>query len=238
MRRKQVSFNVLRCRKGDDETVRITVRNPSGSEQTYDSLEEVPDGYRAIVEPFFRAESLPDPNVQPTCQRRTPRPKRVRSRQGENDLEIAYYWLDIMAAIGGAIVAGFSFWWTNKLIAGQWWILLPFPLAGCMLGIYWTLTFLINRTMLRADDRGLDIRHGPLFWPGSRFIPRQDIEQLFVSIHPRRYGFTYRLQAFLPHGNVVLVRDIRAPEEARSMERAIERRLGIKDRPVPGPQYR
>jgi hypothetical protein len=147
--------------------------------------------------------------------------------------------LNFLPLVGAGILAGFSAWWMWKILAGRGWMgFLPVALAGGELGVYWFLAFLLNRTTLRADDRGLDVRHGPLPWPGSRYLPRDQILQLYVTMHRTRRNINYRLMAMLPFHNAVLLRHVRTPEEALYFERALEKRLGIEDQPVPGPQYR
>jgi hypothetical protein len=246
--RTPLEIAVHRLRQQDAGRALIRVRRPSGDVQTYHSLHEVPAEYRALIEGLFHDERLPD--LEPWFDGESPRERsrpparsrrrRVRQRRNDRELILTYYWLEIMPVLGAALLTGFSAWWAWKLLAGRGWVgFLPLALAGCGLGVYWFLAFLLNHTTLRADNHGLTVRHGPLPWPGSRFLPRNDIRQLYVTMHRgRRSGLNYRLMAMLSFQNVVLLPHVRSAEEALYFERAIERRLGIEDRPVPGPQYR
>jgi hypothetical protein len=242
-----LEITVHRVRRQGAERALIRVRHSSGDGQTYHSLAEVPAEYRALIEGLFHDERLADleSRFDDDRPREGARPpahprRRVRQRRSARELVLTYSWFEILPVLGAALVAGYCAWWSWKLLTGRGWIgFLPLALAGCGLGVYWFLAFLLNHTTLRADHHGLTVRHGPLPWPGSHFLPRDDIVQLYVTMHRgRRSGISYRLRAMLPLQTVVLLPHVRSAEEALYFERAIEKRLGIEDQPVPGPQYR
>jgi hypothetical protein len=66
-------------------------------------------------------------------------------------------------------------------------------------GIYLTLTTLFNRTTLEASRESLSIHHGPLPWPGSRTIPRAELERLGIANRNQssKGPITYSLEAWL-----------------------------------------
>lgn len=105
---------------------------------------------------------------------------------------------------------------------------------------------LVNRTVVRADRTGFSIWHGPLPTPGRAFYPREDIEQVYIKRfegnQERRGPQVTATGFFIPHvllknGRSVPLKglsSVRDTDVARYYEEAIERALGIADRPVQG----
>jgi len=120
-----------------------------------------------------------------------------------------------------------------------------FPALHVAVGVglaYATVSGFVNRTVVEVD-RGdvLTVRHGPLPWPGATSIPVADIAQVFVTERTSRSDSesvqaSYAMNVLTRSGRrAVLVRGMLSSlEHALYIEQELERRLRIKDRPVPG----
>jgi hypothetical protein len=121
-------------------------------------------------------------------------------------------------------------------------IMLLFPVLHVIAGAYLAYTAItgfVNATTVTVSRRGVDVRHGPLPWPGNKTLSTEDIAQLYVS--PRQVSSknstqtVYDVTAVGPDNlEVVLVKGIENDNAALFMERRIETWLGIEDREVPG----
>lgn len=117
-----------------------------------------------------------------------------------------------------------------------------FPLVHVAVGCgltYWTFASLINTTTIDVGDRRLQIRHGPVPWPGERLLPVTDVEQFFTEEKVNRTkngeSRSYTLSVKLRNGNrVELIKGMSNAEEALFTEQQIERRLRIADAAVFG----
>jgi hypothetical protein len=101
---------------------------------------------------------------------------------------------------------------------------------------YVTLSGLCNRTRITVDGAGwLRLMHAPLgwFWTGQYHFAAAKIAQLYTVRDHRRDCYTLvAMDAGLCR--VDLLRNLVTYEDARFVERALERRLGIPDRRVEG----
>lgn len=132
-------------------------------------------------------------------------------------------------------------WYTIALTQGGPVPMLVVPLVHVAVGAgltYYVLCGYLNRTRVRAGNGRLQIRHGPLPWPGARDLLGSDLDQFFVTEEVRRTKngrrTFYRLQVRLQNGEIHKMLDVEARERALYIEQQIERRLGIEDRPMPG----
>ncbi len=95
----------------------------------------------------------------------------------------------------------------------------------------------VNQTQLVVRDGRLRVTHGPVPWPGGRDLLARSIEQLYCDLHEagRNNPETYRVWAVLRGGKrVLLIGDLLLGTHALFLEQAVERTLGIVDRPVAG----
>jgi hypothetical protein len=96
----------------------------------------------------------------------------------------------------------------------------------------------VNKTHIRADQRTLSVKHGPLPWPkGNKEIAIRNLQQLFVQEKSGNKGHKYHiLSAQLKDGKILtLLPNVSAtPEELLHLERSIEDYVGIPDHPVIG----
>lgn len=105
-----------------------------------------------------------------------------------------------------------------------------------LLFAYLFVQSLVNHTFIQVDSRQLSIESGPLALKGRlRVLKAADIDQLYVVMLSARSSVWYSLNARMAgRAPVVLVGGIDEVERAFYLERALEHRLGIADRPVEG----
>jgi hypothetical protein len=241
MKRNSLEFAVRRTRQNGVEQVNIEMRYPDGTTETYHSLNQVPEQYRGWVEKFLQPlpdvpETLPLPDDSgSTFTSGKPPGKKKKIRP----LNLTHYWCDVWAAAGALALAFFCYWNARHVFSGRdpwaWWVYLC--ILGMLGGVYLALVYLINRTTLVVDKKGLTVTHGPLPFRPSITIPRSELRQLFVRIESTRH-ITYSLCAKTNDGTHVLINGSNNPLELRRIEVLIEDRLGIVDEPVSGNQFR
>lgn len=134
------------------------------------------------------------------------------------------------------------FWYSVTIEGGAPLIFSLFPLIHVAVGVgltYATVAGFVNRTHITADPGRLRIRHQPLPWPGNRELPVSELEQLYCEEHVSRTrngtSVSYTLNAVLQGGRkLTLLKRLQDPGQAIYLEHAIEKHLGIANRPVPG----
>jgi hypothetical protein len=138
---------------------------------------------------------------------------------------------------------GFWFWVSARLDAPRAFFLFPLIHVAVGAGLaYVTLAFLLNRTVVEVDraDR-VTVRTGPVPWRRDVEIPSGEVAQVFST--EKRYrqqdgteNSLYAVEVLTRDGRrLPLVRGLMsAAEQALFLEEAIERRLGLPDRPVAG----
>ena len=125
---------------------------------------------------------------------------------------------------------------------GVEWMMILFPLGHVAAGIgltWYTVALFVNVTKVRIENDELRIWHGPLWVPGNRRLAANQIDQLFckerVNRHKNGTSVTYELLALLENGTRArLLKGYEELEEVLYLEQEIERRLGIRDRAMPG----
>ncbi|AKF04113.1 hypothetical protein [Sandaracinus amylolyticus] len=126
-------------------------------------------------------------------------------------------------------------WYAASIASGAPWIMLAFPLLHVAVGLtltYWSIAMLVNRTVVRVDDRTLAVEHGPLWWPGERTIDVARITQLLVrSRRAGRNGMHYALAAEVDGTVIDLLSRVPTKAEALYLEQTIEDHLSIIDDP-------
>ncbi|WP_425616462.1 hypothetical protein NA78x_000108 [Anatilimnocola sp. NA78] len=129
----------------------------------------------------------------------------------------------------------------NGLNAGAI-LFLVFPLIHVAVGVgitYACLCCFMNRTEIKLAGGELAVWHGPLPVFGSRRIPTMDIRQLYCTekFQRSKHGgsFVYTLSVLLQSGErIILIGNMREPDEVLYLERALEERLKLTDERVPG----
>ena len=115
----------------------------------------------------------------------------------------------------------------------------------CLIGIsltYFLFAGFMNTTVIKVTPSILSIRHGPLPWPGNEEGPSSGINQIYVK-EIKHYGsttkglsrkiyFDYSLNLVSHSGqDVTLIKGLEK-DQAKFIEKNIEKFLKIKDRKV------
>ncbi len=197
---------------------------------------------------FGFADRLGDADA-PTRRDRAavPMPKAITVEEWGRDVTIVRRWFSPMhvfliffcIAWDGFLV----FWYFMALTEGGPCIMIVFPIAHVAIGVgltYYTISGLLNRTVLKVASGTLTVRHGPLPWPGNHTIETAQLEQLYCTEHvstSKQGGSTthYRVNAALADGRKLrLLSGMSEVEQALFIEQKLEDHLGIKDQAVPG----
>lgn len=169
-------------------------------------------------------------------------------------LEITRKWfsvLHIFTAFFALVWCGFLVFWYSILASfsapGEevphfLLIFYLFPLIHVAVGIgllYYSLCGFVNKTTISVDWENLRIKHHPLPWRGNRTIPRSDVKQLYVKRQESRTrngtSITYDINLITQSGrDIKLVKGLPADEQARFIEREVEKYLHIENVPVRG----
>ncbi len=134
------------------------------------------------------------------------------------------------------------FWYGIALTADAPWIMIVFPIAHVAVGVgmtYATLAGFVNRTDVEVSRARLSIRHGPIPWLGNLDVSGRELTQLYSTeeINRGKNGTTttYTLNAIDRSGvKRKLLKGLTEIEQVLWLEQALERHLGIEDRPVEG----
>lgn len=174
-----------------------------------------------------------------------PMPKQFAVSNEPDTLEITRRWFSpkyIFIALFCVMWNGFLVFWYGAAASSGSLIMMLFPILHVAAGVYlayWTLAGFLNRTIIKVDQRHVEIRHQPLPWPGNRELAADEIDQLYCrqQVHHGRNGRTihYDVEMVSRDGRTLkLVSSLPRAEEALFIEYAVEDHLGIEDRAVPG----
>ena len=172
-----------------------------------------------------------------------PRPARFSLDESDGRMVIEWRWFRTknLAMIPFALFwCGFLFFWYQRALTNPRHdeLALLFPLLHVGVGlwlVYGIASNLVNRTRIVADDGGITITHGPLPARGRR-VERATLAQLFSeTVRGNRGSISFALAAVDSTGKRVrLVRNFDDADEPKWLEAVLERRLGIRNRPVAG----
>lgn len=203
-----------------------------------------------LAEALGRGESGRTPRTLDPSEVRVAIPEHIHIQNLGDELTISYRWF----RWGVLFLIPFCIAWNAFLIgwyamAGQMQempgpmriIFLVFPLGHVAVGlglIYAVLTMLFNRTTIRIRHGAMDIRHGPIFFPGNRTISVDDLDQLYCRSEHRRSSkggsqTTHTLHARLKNGAAVkLLSCTEGGDVLRAVEHLVEQHLGIRNEPA------
>jgi len=218
--------------KGESVSTRVRYRRTGGEWCEVDSTDDLPPDVRRAYEHVRKMTEFDADSVGDTPRLRFRRRRPTRSREVDRTLYLDHPWLDVFILLMVPIAAIYSAYlaWPG-LLAGGWtalgsWLLLVFAAAMS----YYGLCVLLNVTEYRIEEGWLKVRHGPLPWPGNVQIPTDQILQISTRVQHSRYSLSYSLWATVAGRHPVrLAEGIQTAAEAGSIERAIERHLGIED---------
>lgn len=153
-----------------------------------------------------------------------------------------FWWLSV-------VMLPFAILWDGYLVL--WYLGMQPPPSGPMLGfpmlyvvmgvgfMYYAIAGLVNRTRVTVGGGAVDVRIGPLPWPGSKRVEVSDIAQVYVEklVTRLRYSeyYSYQVNALTPQNRkLTLVSGLEDRDVALRLEQEIEKALGIPDEYVPG----
>lgn len=117
-----------------------------------------------------------------------------------------------------------------------------FPLIHVAVGVgltYATVAGFLNTTWVSIDPMQVEVKHGPLPWPGNKIFLRADIKQFFCerkTMHTKNGGVkhSYSVRVIDQAGKKSkFISSLENLDQARFIEQELERQLGIKDIAIP-----
>jgi hypothetical protein len=179
------------------------------------------------------------PNARPEA----PLPSGFSTIEADSWFKITHTWLPGGTCFGIVVtilVIGALAWWQwSTLKEGG--IIRALWLAVMAAIGYYGLALTLNRTDITVDSNTLNVRHGPVPWPGNRTIRTAAVRQLYCKkvTHRRKskwgnesFHYTYNVMLLTQRRTVPLVKRLGSMDEAVFIEQSIEKYLGITDIPV------
>jgi len=163
-------------------------------------------------------------------------PDHIRSTQDGSTLVLDVHWYHPVLWFLAALLACFC---KLALSSDLIW-LFGTPMIVVAYGI---VAGFFNHTRIAIGSGGVDVRVGPMPWPGTRRLEASEIKQVFSQKVPMSLGrgnvvpglFTYSVGVITPQDRKVwLISGLPDPKVALHIEHLIESAIGIKDRDVPG----
>jgi hypothetical protein len=182
------------------------------------------------------------PRERPSLRPKPALPESFRMEELDGTTTVAWRWFHV----GYVLLALICIAWTvlPALLYASWFEgdaptlatvgLLLFLGTGALLA-YMVLTGLVNTTRIEVSRDELRIQHGPLPWFGNVTRPGRELTQLYGQEVKGKHATTYKLLALDREGHeVLLLEHLDNKEQVLYLEQALERGLGIEDRPVDG----
>lgn len=173
----------------------------------------------------------------------TPQGIEVDNIRGELNITRRWFsWKYVAMAVFALFWNGFMIVWHAISLSGGVWFMSLFGLIHTGVGlwlIYYVLGGFLNSTRISIGLGGLQIRHGPIPFPGNKSVDVANIEQLYCKdrLHRGKNSqyYTYEVHLITKSGeHDKLLTGLDKEEHALYVEQEIERFLGIKNRPVQG----
>jgi hypothetical protein len=189
------------------------------------------------------AQQQPPPDQQ--TRERVTLPKGISTSSGDG-YAIHRKWFSgttIFFLIFGILWNGFVITWNTIAILGGDYTALLFSSVHTLVGIfiaYKVIADFLNTTTITVRFGELQLKHGPVPWPGSKTIPAGTIDQLYCKKHVSRSSkggssTSYTIQWVDREGKSrTLLGGFTKPEQALFIEQEVESYLGIQDRYVQG----
>ncbi len=191
------------------------------------------------------AETAAAQGAEPAVKRRdVPMPKGLTVVDFGTSIEITRRWfcpLFLFLLVFCVIWNGFVLVWHGMALVMGAGFMSCFGLLHTAVGIglaYYVVAGFVNSTKICADRSQVEVRHGPLPWPGAKNIPAGQIAQIYCreTISHGKNGPQYRYRVeIVRKGNTrwtLLTLD--DADQALYIEQELERHLGIEDRSVHG----
>ena len=169
-------------------------------------------------------------------------PPGISVSQERGELLIRHRWfkpLFIFLAFFALVWDCFMVGWFYAALTDGIYIMAAFGIihAGVGVGLtYYVIAGFFNTTTITVSRREIDVRHRPLFFPGTTLNPAL-LEQLYckekVHHNRRSTNYTYELHALAQDGtHKKLVGGLDEADQVLFLEQQIEAYLNIQDRPT------
>lgn len=191
----------------------------------------------ALPASVTNAKPIPRPEVE--------LPGRFTIDRANQTLAISWRWFSpaaVFLLFFAIFWNGFLIVWHTIALTQGAWFMSVFGLLHTGVGVflaYFVAAKFLNRTTVFASKEWLQVRIGPLPWPGRQDLRHEGIRQLFCKEKIKRgkngTTQTYQVEAVLD-GNLrkTLVKGLDNAEQAIFVEQQLEKYLGIGDVPVEG----
>lgn len=167
----------------------------------------------------------------------TPRPASIDLVDTGDRLTLTWRWPatpgKLMAAISSALVVAY-FYGLRSILTDDGGQVANAAVVGAMLLalIYLAVALCLNHTVISVDVQTLQVRHGPLPWPGKRHLPVSDISEVWCDLErtgdPYDASYQYDVRVRLRSQRVlVLLRGLNEADEAHFVKEQLERALRI-----------
>ncbi|MEZ4888216.1 MAG: zinc ribbon domain-containing protein [Chitinophagales bacterium] len=186
---------------------------------------------------LFQAYSVP---IKPEK-----RPKGVEIHLQDKELFLTYRWWTVrylFLLLLGALWNLSTIMWFVITLANDAYLMMAMGMVFAVGGIalqYVSIAGFLNTTMIKVDDFQLSVTHQPVFWFSVPKLRRDEITQLYCTLHINRgqnyTQYSYQLNVILKNGkHVCILKGINNADQAQYLEKEIEHFLKIKDRYVKG----
>jgi len=195
---------------------------------------------------FSFADSFGDAERAQSVRRlNVPMPERFKMENVGSDLKITrrwFSWIFVALTFFAIFWNGFMAVWFGMAISQGIWIMALFGLLHGGIGIvllYYVLSGYLNKTVVTVNRQSLEIKHGPLPYPGKK-LNSVDIKQLYCKERVSRsskgsISYNYEVHAVARDGkDRKLLTGLGGSDQALFVEQEIERFLRIEDKPVAG----
>ena len=117
-----------------------------------------------------------------------------------------------------------------------------FPIGHVAVGlglIYFIIATFLNRSDIRISPLAVEVRHGPMKWPGNKKVAVDAIKQLYVEEHVTNtkngQSVSYRVNVLTQASRrIKLVTGLKDRAQALFIEKKIEEVLALPDEAVAG----
>jgi len=157
-----------------------------------------------------------------------------------DELQITRRWFTPIHILVGIIALVWNFIALSVVFAMGSWLGLLIPHVWVGFGLaYYSLSMILNSTVISVSPQRLRIKHGPLLTWGNKTFDPIILRQLYCKEHKHRHNdsvtYTYEVHMFTWDGrNQALLKKLDTPQQALFIEQEIERFLHIKDEPMVG----
>ena len=219
---------------------------PLAADNVVERLAMARCGHCGAVFALDRPATAAGPSADlPRERPKVPLPRGIQVQELGSTLEITRRWFSpvfLFLAFFCVMWNGFMLVWHGMALASGAWFMSLFGLLHTAVGVwllYYTLAGFLNTTTIRVQWDELEVRHGPVPWPGNKTLSARDLEQFYCQekINRGKNGVQYAYQVLAlrkDHVRETLLTGLSDVDQALYIEQELERFLRIEDRPMPG----